>query len=257
MTITISNPILSMRGVSKFFGGVHAVRGVDLNVAHGERRVLIGPNGAGKTTVFNLIAGDLHVSSGTIEIFGQDVTRLPVHRRVRFGIRRTYQISALFEGVSVRENLYLALLGEGSLLEKINPFWKASSDKLRALQVEMTASQVGLEKRLETLVGELSHGERRQLEFGLAVITKPRLLLFDEPTAGLSTDERAVMLKLIQAMDRQVTIVFIEHDMDVAFTVADTISVLHEGKIIAMGLPEEIRRNKEVQQIYLGGSVHA
>jgi branched-chain amino acid transport system ATP-binding protein len=257
MTNSNQKTVISMRGVSKYFGGVQAVRDIDLNVAHGERKVLIGTNGAGKTTLFNLIAGDLNVTSGRIELFGHNVTNLLVHRRVRLGIRRTYQTSALFDGLSVRENLYLGLLGSGSLWDKLNIFRKAKLDKSRSQEVVETAGMIGLAERLDTQVIELSHGERRQLEFGQSVITRPRLLLFDEPTAGLSTDERGTMLKLIQGLSRDLTVVLIEHDMDVAFSIADTVTVLHEGRIIAKGLPEEIRKNELVQQIYLGGSVHA
>lgn len=242
---------LVVHGVTKRFGGLVAVRDVTLAVRLGERRVLIGPNGAGKTTLFNLIAGDLAVSGGRIELFAADVTALPVAARVRRGLRRTYQTSALFDELSVGEHLYLGLLG---------PRGAGHFDMLTAVRrqqklwrrIEAAAARVGLESRLATLARTLSHGERRQLEIGLALCGEPRLVLLDEPAAGLSPEERAVLSVLLRSFERNVTVLMIEHDMDVALGFADYITVLQEGAVVAEGAPEAVVANPVVQEAYLG-----
>lgn len=251
-----SVPVLSLRNVSKSFGGVHAVSNVNTDVAPGERRLFIGTNGAGKTTLFNLIAGDLHVTSGSIHLFGKDVTRLPVRDRVRMGMRRTYQTSELFNDLTVRQNLYLALLGDAGGFAHFNMFKNHRRHKLFAEKIEKTAGHIGLSRRLEAPVNALSHGERRQLEFGLAIISEPKVLLFDEPAAGLSADERQMMLKMIQALPRDVTIVVIEHDIELAFAIADYVVVMFDGEVVAQGTVDEVRQNQLVQQIYLGEAQH-
>ncbi|MEG0834282.1 MAG: ABC transporter ATP-binding protein [Christensenellaceae bacterium] len=251
-----SAPVLSLQNVCKSFGGVHAVRDVNTDISYGERRLFIGTNGAGKTTLFNLIAGDLAVSSGKIELFGTDITKLPVRRRVKMGIRRTYQTSALFDGLSIRQNMYLSLLGGKKDRSHFNMLTSISRDKESNDKIVKTAKEIGLYDKLDVQVESLSHGERRQLEFGLAILPEPKLLLLDEPAAGLSAEERAVMLSLIQGLSRDVTVVMIEHDIDLAFAIADYVVVMFDGAIVAQGTVDEIRKNELVQQIYLGEVKH-
>jgi branched-chain amino acid transport system ATP-binding protein len=242
---------LSLRGVSKRFGGLAAVRDIDLDIAHGECRALIGPNGAGKTTLFNVIAGDLPPSTGHIHLFDQDVTHMPVHRRVALGLRRTYQTSALFDSLTVAENLLLGVTGPGKghfVLARV-----ATRDALRMKRVAEIAANVGLGDRLDARAGDLSHGERRQLEYGLAIAEQPRLVMLDEPAAGLSPDERKVVVKLLKSLPSDITLLLIEHDMNVALSVAERVTVMHEGRIIAEGSPGEITTNALVQRVYLGG----
>lgn len=252
-----SNCAVSIQGVSKSFGGVHAVRDVSFDVADGERRVVIGTNGAGKTTLFNLVAGDLRVTKGEIFVSDMNVTRLPVHKRSRLGMKRTYQTSALFNGLSVRENIYLSLLGESSFWSHLNFFKKNTSRTFHAAEIEALVEQVDLAERIEDKAGGLSHGERRQLEIALALATKPKVLLLDEPAAGLSVRERGTMLEILQGLDRAMTLILIEHDMGIALGVADIVTVMHEGAVIAEGKPDEIRANARVQEIYLGGAASA
>ena len=245
-------PILRLTDVRKEFGGVHAVRGVDLEVAYGERRALLGPNGAGKTTLFNAIAGDFAVTSGTIELFSEDVTDLPKRARTRLGMTRTYQISRLFAGLTVLDNLYLATLGVGrghfSVLRR-NKRDTELNDHARAV-----AERVGLTPVLDTLVGTLSHGEQRQLEVGMALAGKPQLLLLDEPAAGLSPAERVALTDLLLRLEPEITLIIIEHDMDIALRVAQRVTMMHDGSIVVEGTPAEIRANELVHDLYLGRS---
>ena len=247
--------VLTLENVSKHFGGVRAVDEVSLSVKKGERRLLIGTNGAGKTTLFNLITGDLPSSAGSIYMFGRDVTKLPVHRRVRMGMHRTYQTSTLFNGLTVRQNFCMAVIGDGNVSGYLN-FWGQVKKNLSANEIALkTAARVGLENKLETDVSDLSHGEKRKLELGLAIVGNPALIMFDELCSGLSSDERRTMLELIRMLDKDVTLILIEHDMDVAFAVADIITVMYEGRSLVEGTPDEIRSNAQVRQIYLGGDV--
>jgi branched-chain amino acid transport system ATP-binding protein len=246
---------LSLENVSKRFGGLEAVRDVRLEIPHGQRRALIGPNGAGKTTLFNLIAGDLPVSAGQIRVEGADVTRMPPHRRVRLGLRRTYQTSALFDKLTVAENLYLGVLGPAGR-SHFNIIRRADRDRALTDRVNTVAQAVRLADRLEALAGDLGHGERRQLEIGLAMAFEPRLIMLDEPAAGLSADERRLIVSLINDLGRDITVLLIEHDMDVALNVGEQVTVLHEGAVIAEGTPAQISANQLVQQVYLGGSLH-
>jgi branched-chain amino acid transport system ATP-binding protein len=250
-----SQPILSLQGVCKNFGGVKAVSDISVNIAYGERRLFLGTNGAGKTTLFNLIAGDLPVSSGKITLFGQDVTKMSVAKRVKLGMRRTYQTSELFNALTVRQNFYLALLGDGKVLSHLNLFKNHKLDYEKNKKVEEQARAVGIFEKLDEPVDSLSHGERRQVEFGLAIITEPKILLLDEPAAGLSEEEKQIMLKLIQSLDRSVTVVMIEHNIEMAFEIADYVTVMYDGKLFTEGTKEEIKDNEEVQRIYLGGSI--
>jgi branched-chain amino acid transport system ATP-binding protein len=243
--------VLSLRGVGRRFGGVQAVENVDLDVYAGERRAILGPNGAGKTTLFNLIAGDLPPSSGTITILGEDMTHRPARSRMKLGLSRTYQKSRLFLGLTVEENLYLAVVGrEGGHLRPL-PSRKDAEYRDRA---RAAAERIWLGHHLGTLVGSLSHGEQRQLELGIARVSEPKVMMLDEPASGLSRGERERLTELLLALDAAVTLVLIEHDMDVALTVAERVTMMHDGKVIVEGTPAEIRANQLVHDLYLGRS---
>jgi branched-chain amino acid transport system ATP-binding protein len=242
-------PILRLRGVGRRFGGVHAVRGVDLDVRPGERRAILGPNGAGKTTLFNLISGEFPPSSGTVELFGEDVTGEPARRRARRGLSRTFQTSRLFGGLSVEDNLYLAVLGVGE--GHLRLVRSARDEAMRSRAREM-ADAVGLAPKLDVLVAELSHGEQRQLEVGMARVAEPKLMMLDEPAAGLSRNERVELTRSLLALDPEITLILIEHDMDVALRVAEWVTMMHDGRVIVEGTPAEIRANETVHELYLG-----
>lgn len=240
---------LRARGLSCRFGGVQAVADVDLEVAGGERRAILGPNGAGKTTLFNLFSGDAFPSSGLIEVFGQDVTLIPARKRIRLGLTRTYQTSRLFPLLTVAENIYLAIVGvAGGHLRPLRLRRDTEFDG-RARGI---AQKVGLGDRLDFIVGSLSHGEQRQLEVALALAGNPRIMMLDEPAAGLSRAERGSLTELLLSLDPEVTLLVVEHDMDVALRVAQRVTVMHEGRIVAEGTPEEIRANRLVHDLYLG-----
>jgi branched-chain amino acid transport system ATP-binding protein len=228
---------------------VPAVNNVDFAVMPGERRGVLGPNGAGKSTFFNLIAGDLAPSSGAIELFGRDVTRLAVTRRARLGLGRTYQTSRVLGGLSVEDNLYLAVLGAAGGHLRLLGGGQTNARRAKAREV---AERVGLSDRLSALAGSLSHGEQRQLEIGLALAPSPRLLMLDEPAAGLARAERLKLTEMLLALDPEVTLIIIEHDMDVALTVARTVTMLHQGELLLEGSPQEIRASKLVHDLYLG-----
>jgi branched-chain amino acid transport system ATP-binding protein len=241
---------LELTGVSKDFGGLRAVDGVALTVRAGERRALLGPNGAGKTTLFSLISGEQPVSSGAIRLFGRDVTRLAAHRRAALGLSRTYQITNLFPKLSALDNCLLAVQAlSPTKLHLHRPLASYPGHFARAQEV---LAAVGLEAKAGEQVRNLSHGEQRQLEIALALAGSPRLLLLDEPTAGLSPAESQLMTSLLKRLDPAITILIIEHDMDVAFAVADRISVLHFGRVVADGIADEVKANPLVQEIYLG-----
>jgi branched-chain amino acid transport system ATP-binding protein len=245
-----AEPILRLRGVGRRFGGVQAVRSVDLDVFPGERRAILGPNGAGKTTLFNLVSGEFPPTAGSIELFGRDVTRQPARKRAHAGLTRTYQTSRLFLGLNVEDNLYLAVLGvRGSHLRPMRLPDRDGPMRARAREL---ADQVGLASQLGTLVGSLSHGEQRQLEVAMARAGDPKLMMLDEPAAGLSRGERALLTELLLRLDREITLVLIEHDMDVALTVAERVTMMHEGRVVVEGTPDEIRANQLVHDLYLG-----
>jgi branched-chain amino acid transport system ATP-binding protein len=247
-----AEPILQLRGVGRRFGGLAAVSDVDLDVAPGERRAILGPNGAGKTTLFNLIAGDIAVTSGTIAFLGDDMGAVSAAGRTRRGIGRTYQKSRLFLGLSVEDNLYLAVLGTRGGHFRVRR--SGRDDELRERARELAAA-VRLEDRLATLVGSLSHGEQRQLEVGMARATEPKLMLLDEPASGLSRGERVALTDLLLGLDSSITLMLIEHDMDVALRVAQRVTMMHDGRKIVEGTPDEIRGNQLVHELYLGGRV--
>jgi branched-chain amino acid transport system ATP-binding protein len=247
-----AEPILRLRGVGRRFGGVHAVRDVDLEVRPGERRAILGPNGAGKTTLFNVISGEFPPTAGTVELFGRDVTGLPGRKRAHLGLSRTFQTSRLFLGLTVEDNLYLAVLGvsEGHL--RMVP--SKADDELREKGRAM-AEAVGLGDRLDVLVSDLSHGEQRQLEVGMARASDPKLMMLDEPAAGLSRAERVNLTELLLRLEPSITLILIEHDMDVALRVAQWVTMMHDGRVIVEGTPDEIRGNQTVHDLYLGSGL--
>ena len=222
-----------------------------LSLRPGERRALIGPNGAGKTTLFNLISGTLPVSGGAISLFGQDVTRAPTHRRAALGLARTFQITNLFPDLTVLENCLLAVQAllpvKFSMLRPVTAYGTLR-ERARAM-----LEAVGLEAVAEARVNVLSHGEQRQLEIALALAGRPRVLLLDEPTAGLSPAESRLMAALLARLDPAITVLMIEHDMEIALELSPTVTVLHYGRVIADGSREEIRADPQVREIYLGG----
>ena len=249
-----AEPILRLRGVGRRFGGVHAVADVDLEVAPGERRAILGPNGAGKTTLFNLISGEFPPTTGRVELFGRDVTSLPARKRARRGLSRTFQTSRLFLGLSVEDNLYLAVLGVTDGHLRLLPSKKDGElrEKARAMAVS-----IGLGERLDTIVSDLSHGEQRQLEVGMARVSEPKLMMLDEPAAGLSRAERVKLTVLLLRLDPSITLILIEHDMDVALRVAQFVTMMHDGRVIVEGTPDEIRANQTVHDLYLGSGLIA
>jgi branched-chain amino acid transport system ATP-binding protein len=243
-------PALELAGVSKVFGGLTAVADVALTVRPGERRAIIGPNGAGKTTLFNVISGQLAPTTGRILLFGHDVTRLPAFRRAALGLARTFQITNLFPTLTVRENVLLAV----QALERTKLVMFRSIRAYGHLY-ERTADlldAVGLAGKDDVVVKTLSHGEQRQLEIALALAGRPRLLLLDEPAAGLSSAEAQMLVGMLKRMDSGITMLIIEHDMDIAFGLAERVTVLHNGRVIADGAGEAVRANPLVAEIYLG-----
>ena len=242
-------PTLRLRGVGRRFGGLEAVRDIDLEIFPGERRAILGPNGAGKTTLFNVIAGDLPATSGTVELLGRDVTHLSSRRRARLGLARTYQQARPLRGLSVEDSIYLAILGiEGG---HQRPVALARDRELRERARE-AARTVAIDGKLNELVGSLSHGEHRQVALGMALAVKPRVLMLDEPASGLSRGERQLLSELLIQLDRSITLLLIEHDMDVALRVAEKVTMMHDGRAIVEGTTDEIRSNDLVRELYLG-----
>ena len=249
-TVESVEPVLRLRGVGRRFGGLRAVEGVDLELRAGARRAILGPNGAGKTTLFNVIAGEFPPTDGKIELFGVDVTHQPARRRAKMGLARTYQQTRLFNGLSVEDNVYLAALGIRT--GHVFPIRSGKRDAPLRAKAGEAANEVGLGDRLETMVGDLSHGERRQLSIAMTRATEPKLMMLDEPAAGLSRAERQWLTELLLALPADVTLLLIEHDMDVALRVAESVTMMDEGRIVVEGTPEEIRANKSVHELYLG-----
>jgi branched-chain amino acid transport system ATP-binding protein len=241
---------LELRGVTRAFGALVALNDVTLSIRPGERRGVLGSNGAGKTTLFNAITGDFPPNSGTIRFFGEDITDFPPYERIRRGLRRTYQISALFTGLSVIENVYLACRGVSrgrySLLRPRSnePIMQSALGLIEA--VHLTGVK-------DSLVAELSYGQQRQLEVALALSGAPRFILFDEPAAGLSPTERSELIEILSSLPRHIGYIIIEHDMDVALRVVERVTMMHNGRVFKEGLPEEIESDPEVQELYLGG----
>ena len=236
--------------LTKEFGGLRAVDRVSLRVAAGERHVLIGPNGAGKTTLFHCITGTLRPSAGRVALFGRDVTKLPEYRRTALGMGRTFQISNVFADLSLLENLILAILGtdrrKWAIHRPVDGFDAVGKRAREGLEL------VGLAARAHQRARLLSYGERRQLELALALTANPTVLFLDEPCAGLSPGERQGISRMIGALPRAITVLMIEHDMDVALGLADRVTVLHRGRVILEGTPGEVRINPEVREVYFG-----
>ena len=241
---------LQLEGLRKAFGGLPATNNVSLNVPAGERRLIIGPNGAGKTTLFNLITGDLRADAGAIRLFGEEVSRLKAHERAHRGLARTYQIITLFAKDSLEHNVVLSLLGRS----------KSRWDAFRPLagraglydEARRVLGQVGLEQRAALPLAQVSYGEKRRVEIAMALAQRPRLLLLDEPLAGLSREERSAVKALIQGIPRDVTMVMIEHDMDTALGLAERVTVLHYGNVIVEGTRGEVVADPRTREVYLG-----
>jgi branched-chain amino acid transport system ATP-binding protein len=239
---------LQIENLKKSFGGLPAISGVSLAVAPGERRLIIGPNGAGKTTLFNLITGDLPSDAGTIALFEKEVTRLRTHRRVHLGLARTYQIITLFPKDTLEHNIALSLLGLSKA--RWNAFGLISENFYREANDVLT--RVGLEGKAKRPISELAYGEKRRVEIAMALAQKPKVLLLDEPLAGLSREERAGVKQLIASIPREVTVVMIEHDMDTALDMAERITVLHYGRVIVEGTRAEVVSDPRTREVYLG-----
>jgi branched-chain amino acid transport system ATP-binding protein len=241
---------LAVRNLDKSFGGLRVTSGVNLAVEPGERRLIIGPNGAGKTTLFNLITGELAPDRGSVTLFGRDITRVPSRRRFHLGMARTYQIITLFPGETLLRNVTLALLGLSRL--RWNPLTRLARQEALLARARATLARVGLEPLADRPLRETSYGERRRVEIAMALAQNPRVLLLDEPFAGLSVEERRDVLQLVTGIPRDVTIVMIEHDMDVALDFAERITVLHFGQVVVEGTRAEVVAHPRTREIYLG-----
>ncbi len=247
-------PALALQDVVVAFGALRAVGGVSLTVPKGQRRAIIGPNGAGKTTLFHAISGVVQPTSGKVIFEDADITALPPHRRARRGMGRTFQITNLFPTLTVRQNLFLALRGVSP--GKFNLFGHARPTAEEQQRSAAALSLARLEGREDIAVANLSYGEQRQVELALAIANQPRLLLLDEPAAGLSPSERAMVAEVIRALPREITVILIEHDMDLVLGLVDHVTCLHEGMVLVEAPPEGIRGNAAVQEVYLGRPRH-
>ena len=245
-------PALVLEHLSRHFGGLKAVDDVSLTIQPGARHALIGPNGAGKTTLFNVISGELPATDGRISLFGADVTDLAPHQRAARGIARTFQITKLFPNLTVVENLLLAC--QALDRRKLTMHRSVSSYGDLAQRAADLADQFGLSGRTHDVARNLSYGDQRKLEVALSMAGRPRLLLLDEPMAGLSAGESASMHAILERLDPAIAVLLIEHDMDIAFAFAERVTVLHQGRVVAEGHKDEVSANADVQQIYLGTS---
>jgi branched-chain amino acid transport system ATP-binding protein len=241
---------LAVTDLDKSFGGLRVTSNVSLRVEPGERRLIIGPNGAGKTTLFNLITGELRPDRGSVSLFDRDITRVPSRRRFHLGMARTYQIITLFPGETLLRNVTLALLGLSRL--RWNPLVRLAGQRELIARARETLARVGLQDLAERPLRETAYGERRRVEIAMALAQNPRVLLLDEPFAGLSVEERRDVLRLVTSIPREVTIVMIEHDMDVALDFAERISVLHFGEVVVEGTRREVVDHPKTREIYLG-----
>jgi branched-chain amino acid transport system ATP-binding protein len=248
-----SNDALVLTGVTRAFGALRAVDDVSLSVAAGQKYAVLGSNGAGKTTLFNTVTGDYPPTAGRIQFFGEDITELPPHERIRKGLRRTYQSSLLFRDLTVRDNLFLAVRGVASGRFSLwRPRWShasivATNDLLERARLSHIADE---------RVANLAHGQQRQLEIGMALAGAPRLILFDEPAAGLSPAERRELVALLTSLPAHMSFVLIEHDLDIALKVVERVTVMHNGRVLRHGTPDEIENDAQVQAIYMGGARH-
>jgi branched-chain amino acid transport system ATP-binding protein len=241
---------LELAGVGRRFGALTALADITMSVGAGERRAVLGSNGAGKTTLFNTITGDFLPTSGSIRFFGEDVTTFPAHERIRRGLRRTYQISLLFGGLSVIDNIFLACRG---VSRRRFSLLRPRRDDATMAQAERLLDAVKLDDLRHVEVRKLSHGQQRQLEIALALAGAPRFILFDEPAAGLSPTERRDLIAILTSLPAHIGYIIIEHDLDVALRVSQRVTMMHNGRIFKEGTPEEIENDAEVQAIYLGG----
>jgi branched-chain amino acid transport system ATP-binding protein len=246
----VAEPLLRVENLVRRFGGITATDNLSLEIAKGELHAIIGPNGAGKTTLISQLTGQLLPNSGTIRFAGRDVTRLPAYRRCVLGLARSFQITSLLPDITAADNAALAAQArDGHSFY----FWGNARKEKHLREAARTAlARVGLEHRADVVVSKLSHGEQRELELAVALATRPQLLLLDEPMAGLGVTESARMVTLLQELRREVTVVLVEHDMDAVFALADRITVLVYGRVIASGTPAAIRVNEEVKRAYLG-----
>lgn len=246
----MAEPLLRIESLCKSFGAVKACHDLSLEIHAGEIHALIGPNGAGKTTLLNQIAGDLTPDSGQIFLAGQEITHLPLYRRAPLGLARSYQITSVFANLSVEENMLLAIQAHHGHSFR---FWgRGLKDPQLLAELGPALETVGLSERAETIAGNLSHGEKKQLEVGMALSCKPQLLLLDEPMAGMGPGGSIELSKLIHKLKKEMTILLVEHDMEAIFSLADRITVLVYGEVVATGSVEEIRSNPAVRQAYLG-----
>jgi branched-chain amino acid transport system ATP-binding protein len=246
----VADPLLRVENLVRRFGGIVATDNVSLDVLRGELHAIIGPNGAGKTTLISQLTGQLLPHAGTISLAGQDITHVPAYRRSALGLARSFQITSLLLDFTALDNVALAAQAHDGHSFR---FWGDARKESRLRESAMAAlDRVGLGSRADTLVSRLSHGEQRELELAVALATKPQVLLLDEPMAGLGITESARMVRLLQELRREVTIVLVEHDMDAVFALADRITVLVYGRVIASGAPAAIRANEEVRRAYLG-----
>lgn len=241
---------LELEGVTRAFGALRAIDDVSFSVAAGERRAVIGANGAGKTTLFNVITGDFPATSGRVRFFGEDVTMVPAFDRIRMGLRRTYQSSLLFRNLTVRDNLFLAVRG---VARGRFDFRRARASHPSQIATEELLERVRLQSVADRPVSSLSHGQQRQLEIGMALAGAPRLILFDEPAAGLSPAERRELVALLTALPEHMGFIIIEHDLDIALRVVERVTVMHNGRVFKHGTPQEIESDSEVAAIYMGG----
>ncbi|MFL6563981.1 MAG: ABC transporter ATP-binding protein [Burkholderiales bacterium] len=242
--------MLEVRGLTKQFGALRASDGIDFDVAEGETHAVIGPNGAGKTTFISQLAGNLRPDSGTVRFAGADITALPAPRRARLGLARSFQITSVYPDFSALHNVALAIQARSGHSFR---FWRdARTEPVLLEPARKILADFGLGGRDHVLAGNLAHGEQRQLEVAMALATRPRLLLLDEPMAGMGIEESQRMIALLASLKRKHTIILVEHDMDAVFRLADRISVLVYGRVMATDTPEKIRRNEEVRQAYLG-----
>ena len=246
----LSGDALILRGVTRLFGALRAVDDVSMTVAAGQKLAIIGSNGAGKTTLFNAITGDFPPSAGRIEFFGEDITELPPHERIRKGLRRTYQSSLLFRDLSVRDNLFLAMRG---ITNGRFSLWRTGANHASTRATSDLLERVRLSHIADQPVSNLSHGQQRQLEIGMALAGAPRLILFDEPAAGLSPTERRELVQLFEALPAHIGFILIEHDLEIALRVVERVTVLHNGRVLKEGTPGDIEGDAEVQAIYMGG----
>jgi branched-chain amino acid transport system ATP-binding protein len=244
-----SGDALTLESVTRSFGALKAIEDVSLSVAAGERRAVLGANGAGKTTLFNAVTGDFPPTSGRVLFFGEDITELPPHERIRRGLRRTYQSSLLFRELSVRDNLFLATRG---VSRGRYSFIRAGMRHSSRVATEDLLDRVRLTHIANQPVSSLSHGQQRQLEIGMALAGAPRLILFDEPAAGLSPAERRELVQLLSAFPAHMGFILIEHDLEIALRVVERVTVMHNGRVLKHGTPAEIENDAEVQAIYLG-----